>query len=53
MRVLCMNIQLIVSCVCLQAISLPEDLVEGAIQGVHGAAANLLEHLYEVFTGKK
>ncbi|GIL83803.1 hypothetical protein Vretimale_10477 [Volvox reticuliferus] len=36
-----------------QAINLPSDLVEGAIQGVHGAAIALLEHLYEVFTGKK
>ncbi|EFJ50813.1 hypothetical protein VOLCADRAFT_103869 [Volvox carteri f. nagariensis] len=36
-----------------QGISLPVDLVEGTIQGVHGAASSLLEHLYEVFTGKK
>ncbi|KXZ47263.1 hypothetical protein GPECTOR_36g116 [Gonium pectorale] len=36
-----------------KAISLPADLVEGTMQGVHGAAIALLEHLYEAFTGKK
>ncbi|KAG2446391.1 hypothetical protein HXX76_000976 [Chlamydomonas incerta] len=36
-----------------QGINLPGDLVEGCIQGVHGAAIALLEHLYEAFTGKK
>ncbi|GFR41799.1 hypothetical protein Agub_g2566 [Astrephomene gubernaculifera] len=36
-----------------QGINLPGDLVEGALQGVHGAAVALLEHLYENFTGKK
>mmetsp|Transcript_26395 Transcript_26395/g.57593 ORF Transcript_26395/g.57593 Transcript_26395/m.57593 type:complete len:224 (-) Transcript_26395:569-1240(-) len=36
-----------------QGINLPPDLVEGTIQGVHGAAVALLEHLYELFTGKK
>jgi hypothetical protein len=37
----------------LQSIDLPSDLVEGTMRGVHGAAEALLEHLYEVFTGKK
>lgn len=36
-----------------QGVNLPADLVEGSLQGVHGAAIALLEHLYEVFTGKK
>ncbi|KAG2429111.1 hypothetical protein HYH02_014149 [Chlamydomonas schloesseri] len=36
-----------------QGINLPGDLVEGCVQGVHGAAIALLEHLYEAFTGKK
>ncbi|PNH07890.1 Spermatogenesis-associated protein 4 [Tetrabaena socialis] len=36
-----------------QGISLPADLVEGTVQGLHGAAIALLEHLYESFTGKK
>lgn len=36
-----------------QGMDLPTDLVEGTIQGTHGAAVAMLEHLYEVFTGKK
>ena len=36
-----------------QSIDLPADLVEGTMRGVHGAAVALLEHLYELFTGKK
>ncbi|KAG1657318.1 hypothetical protein FOA52_008046 [Chlamydomonas sp. UWO 241] len=36
-----------------RGVSLPADLVVGTRQGVHGAAVALLEHLYEVFTGKK
>eukprot|EP00201_Polytomella_parva_P012923 CAMPEP_0175066878 /NCGR_PEP_ID=MMETSP0052_2-20121109/16768_1 /TAXON_ID=51329 ORGANISM="Polytomella parva, Strain SAG 63-3" /NCGR_SAMPLE_ID=MMETSP0052_2 /ASSEMBLY_ACC=CAM_ASM_000194 /LENGTH=204 /DNA_ID=CAMNT_0016333659 /DNA_START=39 /DNA_END=653 /DNA_ORIENTATION=- len=36
-----------------QGISLPADLVDGTLLGVHGAAVALLEHLYELFTGKK
>ncbi len=36
-----------------QAIDLPADLVEGTMKEVHGAAVALLEHLYELFTGKK
>ncbi len=45
-------------CVCVrvsitQGIDLPSDLVEGTAQGLHGAGASLLEHLYTLFTGKK
>ena len=36
-----------------QGIDLPADLVEGTMQGVHGAGVALIEHLYELFTGKK
>ena len=36
-----------------QGVNLPAELVEGSLQGVHGAAIALLEHLYEVFTGKR
>ena len=36
-----------------QSIDLPADLVDGTKRGVHGAAVALLEHLYELFTGKK
>lgn len=36
-----------------QGINLPADLAEGSLQGVHGAAIAILEHLYEIFTGKK
>eukprot|EP00798_Chlamydomonas_sp_ICE-L_P025281 gene25281-10934_t len=36
-----------------QEIDFPVDLVEGTLAGVHGAAVALIEHLYEVFTGKK
>lgn len=34
-------------------LELPAPLVEGTIKGVPGAAASLLEHLYEQLTGKK
>jgi hypothetical protein len=36
-----------------QGVNLPAELIEGSLQGVHGAAIALLEHLYEVFTGKR
>jgi hypothetical protein len=36
-----------------QGLSLPSDLVEGTMLGTHGAAVALMEHLYELFTGKK
>lgn len=36
-----------------QGIQLPTDLVEGTMRGVHGASVALIEHLYELFTGKK
>lgn len=36
-----------------QGLQLPEELVEGTIQGVHGAAEAMLEHLYEIFTNRK
>ena len=36
-----------------QSLPLPRDLVEGTAAGVHGAATALLEHLFELFTGKK
>lgn len=36
-----------------QGIEIPSDLIEGTGKGVHGAAVALLEHLYELFTGKK
>eukprot|EP00955_Chlamydomonas_euryale_P080703 363455-Chlamydomonas_euryale.AAC.9 len=36
-----------------QGVSFPPDLVDGTSQGVHGAAVALLEHTYEVFTGRK
>lgn len=32
---------------------MPVDLVEKTLVGAHGAGEALLEHLYEVFTGKK
>ena len=38
---------------CLQGMPLPADLVEGTAAGLHGAASALLEHLYQLFTGKK
>lgn len=36
-----------------QELQLPEELVEGTIQGIHGAAEAMLEHLYELFTNRK
>ncbi|GFH19980.1 uncharacterized protein HaLaN_17023, partial [Haematococcus lacustris] len=32
---------------------LPAELVEGTAAGLHGAGCALLEHLYQLFTGKK
>lgn len=36
-----------------QGMRLPSDLVEGTIQGLHGAAAAVLKHMYEMLTSKK
>jgi hypothetical protein len=36
-----------------QGMPLPPDLVEGTAAGLHGAGVALLEHLYQLFTGKK
>jgi hypothetical protein len=36
-----------------QAVPLPMELAEQTMQGVHGAAEALLEHLFETFTGRK
>ncbi|KAL6757064.1 hypothetical protein V8C86DRAFT_2630997 [Haematococcus lacustris] len=36
-----------------QGMLLPAELVEGTAAGLHGAGCALLEHLYQLFTGKK
>jgi len=37
----------------LKELKVRSDILEGTIKGLHGSAVQLVEHLYELFTGKR